>query len=124
MLSDPVGEAPAKVADSVSEVEPLPTQALDDVVHQRVRLGILTITNEARRVEFRFLQASLSLTGGNLSQHLRVLENAGLVRIDKGFEARKSRTWIAITREGRAALRREIVSLKALVDRVERTGDQ
>ncbi|HLN05449.1 MAG TPA: transcriptional regulator [Acidimicrobiales bacterium] len=96
-----------------------PTDGLDDVVHQRVRLGILTITNEATRVEFRFLLDSLGLTAGNLSQHLRVLENAGLVRIEKGVEGRRPRTWIAITKTGRLALRQEITSLKALVRRVE-----
>jgi DNA-binding MarR family transcriptional regulator len=84
-----------------------------------VRLGVLTVANEARRVEFRFLQESMKLTAGNLSQHIRVLEEAGFVKVEKGVEGRRPRTWVTITREGRAALREEISALKALVRRVE-----
>ena len=47
-----------------------PANGLDDVVHQRVRLGILTVAHEARQVEFGYLRTSLGLTAGNLSQHL------------------------------------------------------
>jgi DNA-binding MarR family transcriptional regulator len=108
--------------DATPTSAPGPTTEIDDVVHQRVRLGILTITNEARRVEFRFLLDSLGLTAGNLSQHLRVLENAGLIHIEKGTEGRRPRTWIAITKTGRLALHREIAALKALVRRVEDLG--
>lgn len=96
-----------------------PTKNLNDVVHQRVRLGILTVVNEARRVDFNYLLETLALTGGNLSQHLRVLEDAGLVVIDKVIEGRKPRTWVSITRDGRRALRDEVEALKAIVKRVE-----
>ena len=58
-----------------------PANGLDDGVHQRVRLGILTIAHEARRVEFGFLRSNLELTAGNLSQHLGVLERAGVVLV-------------------------------------------
>ena len=98
-----------------------PTAGLDETVHQRVRLGVLTIANEARRVEFRFLQETMGLTAGNLSQHIRVLEEAGFVKVEKGVEGRRPRTWVAITRDGKAALRQEIVALKVLVDRFEGT---
>ena len=95
------------------------TVRLDETVHQRVRLGVLTIANEARRVEFRFLQETMGLTAGNLSQHIRVLEEAGFVKVEKGLDGRRPRTWLAITRDGKAALREEIAALKVLVDRFE-----
>ena len=76
---------------------PHPVTGLDDVVHQRVRLGILTIAHEARRVEFGFLRTQLELTAGNLSQHLGVLEAAGLVEVEKGYAGRRARTWITLT---------------------------
>lgn len=98
-----------------------PTDGLDETVHQRVRLGILTIANEARRVEFRYLQDVMDLTAGNLSQHIRVLEEAGFVKVEKGVDGRRSRTWVAITRSGKVALREEISALKALVARVDGT---
>jgi DNA-binding MarR family transcriptional regulator len=96
-----------------------PVNGLDDVVHQRVRLGILTIAHEARRVEFGYLRTTLELTAGNLSQHLTTLENAGLVTIDKGYEGRRARTWVSLTKAGNTALREEIIHLKRLISELE-----
>ncbi|MEU1422053.1 transcriptional regulator [Kitasatospora sp. NPDC005751] len=96
-----------------------PTSSLDDVVHQRVRLGILAVAKEARRVEFTFLRDTLGLTAGNLSQHLGVLEKAGLVTIDKGYEGRRARTWIHLTKAGKQALHDEVTALKALIRQLE-----
>jgi DNA-binding MarR family transcriptional regulator len=96
-----------------------PVSGLNDIVHQRVRLGILTIAREARQVEFSFLRASLELSPGNLSQHLSVLENAGLISIEKGYAGKRARTWISVTNAGRAALAEEIAQLKLLISRVE-----
>lgn len=98
-----------------------PATALDEVVHQRVRLGILAITSEARRVEFSFLRTTLDLTAGNLSQHLTVLENADLISIEKGYEGKRPRTWVTLTATGQAALRAELAHLKKLIRQVERT---
>ena len=97
-----------------------PVNGLDDVVHQRVRLGILAITQEARRVEFGFLRTTLELTAGNLSQHLTVLENAGLIVIEKGYEGRRGRTWIQRTKAGRRALNDEVAALKTLIHQLEK----
>jgi DNA-binding MarR family transcriptional regulator len=96
-----------------------PANGLDDVVHQRVRLGILTIAHEARRVEFGYLRTQLGLTGGNLSKHLSVLEEAGLIDVEKGYEGRRGRTWITLTDAGTTALAEEIGRLKQLIARVE-----
>jgi len=97
-----------------------PVNGLDDVVHQRVRLGILAVTHEARRVEFSFLRDTLDLTAGNLSQHLGVLERAGLIDIEKGYDGRRPRTWVSLTKAGGAALRAELAALKALIHQLER----
>ena len=63
-----------------------PTRGLDDTVHQRHRLGVLTITAEAQRADFGYLRDALGLTPGNLSRHLMVLEEAGLIQVEKGYE--------------------------------------
>jgi DNA-binding MarR family transcriptional regulator len=84
-------------------------------VHQRHRLGILTITSRARQADFGYLRETLGLTSGNLSTHLTVLEDAGLVRVEKGYEGRRPRTWVSITREGRAALAAELQALAQLI---------
>ncbi|MGW0181667.1 transcriptional regulator [Nocardia sp. NPDC003345] len=96
-----------------------PTSGLDDIVHQRVRLGILIIAHEARRVEFGFLRTTLELTTGNLSRHLTVLEEAGLVEIEKGYEGKRGRTWVHLTTAGEKALSDEITRLKRIISRVE-----
>ena len=93
-----------------------PTNGLDDTVHQRHRLGILTITAEAR-AEFGYLRDALGLTPGNLSRHLTVLEEAGLVHVEKGYQGRRPRTWVRITARGRAALAAELAALTELVRR-------
>ena len=93
-----------------------PTNGLDDTVHQRHRLGILTITAEAR-AEFGYLRGALGLTPGNLSRHLTVLEEAGLVQVEKGYQGRRPRTWVRITGRGRDALAAELATLTELVDR-------
>ena len=93
-----------------------PTTELDDVVHQRARLGILAVLVEADRADFNFLRTTLSLTDGNLSRHLQVLEGAGCVEIRKVFEGKRPRTWIKATTRGRDAFARELEALRALVD--------
>ncbi|MET8451120.1 winged helix-turn-helix domain-containing protein [Streptomyces sp. NPDC005209] len=101
------------------EAELHPTQSLDDTVHQRVRLGILTIAREADRVEFSFLKKQLAVTDGNLSRHLKVLEDSNLITVEKGYAGRRPRTWIALTREGAQALDAELRALRALVLRLD-----
>jgi DNA-binding MarR family transcriptional regulator len=91
-----------------------PTNGLDDTVHQRHRLGVLTITAEAK-AEFGYLRDALGLTAGNLSRHLTVLEEAGLVHVEKGYAGRRPRTWVRITSRGRAALAAELAALTELM---------
>ncbi len=101
-----------------------PTNGLDDTVHQRHRLGILTITAEAKRADFGYLQEALGLTPGNLSRHLSVLETAGMVQVEKGYAGRRPRTWVRITSTGRAALAVELATLTELVRRHGQRGTQ
>jgi DNA-binding transcriptional ArsR family regulator len=111
------GSPPAQVpGPPVPDGAAHPTNGLDDTVHQRHRLGILTIAAEAR-AEFSYLQDALALTPGNLSRHLSVLEDAGLVQVDKGYQGRRPRTWVRITGSGRAALAAELATLTELVRR-------
>lgn len=96
-----------------------PANGLDDTVHQRARLGILAVLAEVKRADFNHLREVLELTDGNLSRHLRTLEDAGYVEITKAFEDRRPRTWLALTSVGKQALRAEVAALRALIGRVE-----
>jgi DNA-binding MarR family transcriptional regulator len=102
-----------------TEPDQHPVTCLDDVVHQRVRLGILTVAHQARRVEFGFLRTALGLTAGNLSQHLAVLEKAGLIHVEKGYEGKRARTWLSLTPAGGRALQDEVTQLKRLIQQIE-----
>jgi DNA-binding MarR family transcriptional regulator len=108
--------APGADGQTAADQTAHPTNGLDDTVHQRHRLGILTITAEAR-ADFGYLRDALGLTPGNLSRHLTVLEEAGLIGVEKGFQGRRPRTWVRITGTGRAALAAEVAALAELVRR-------
>jgi DNA-binding MarR family transcriptional regulator len=101
-----------------------PAQRLDDVVHQRVRLGILAILAEAQRADFTYLRDTLELTDGNLARHLRVLDEAGYISLDKTFEAGRPRTWVSATRSGLVAFEEEVSSLRDLLARVQHIGNE
>jgi len=96
-----------------------PTRRLDDVIHQRVRFGILAVLIEADRADFAFLKERLDLTDGNLSRHLQVLEEAGFVAITKTFEGRRPRTWATATRTGRAGFHEHLVALQEIIDQTK-----
>ena len=100
-----------------------PVNDLEETTHQRVRLGILAVLAESRRADFSYLRGTLELTDGSLSRHLRVLEEAGYIRVEKTFEGRRPRTWISLTRAGRAALDAEVAALRRLLDRVGAAGE-
>jgi DNA-binding MarR family transcriptional regulator len=105
----PAGEVPAH-----------PSTVLDEVVHQRARLGILTVLSECGRADFSYLKGVLRLTDGNLGRHLEILAGDGLVRITKGYEGRRPRTWAEITQPGEDALAGQVAAMRELVERFDR----
>jgi predicted ArsR family transcriptional regulator len=100
-----------------------PIHRLDDDVHQRVRLGILTVLTGVARADFGHLKSTLGVTDGNLGRHLESLAAAGYVDLDKVIDGRRPRTWVKITRTGRAALKQEVQALRDLLDTLNTTAD-
>jgi predicted ArsR family transcriptional regulator len=96
-----------------------PIHRLDDDVHQRVRLGILAVLTSVAKADFAHLKTTLQVTDGNLGRHLQVLEQSGLIAVDKTTENGRPRTWLQVTRKGRAALRRELQALNDLIAEIE-----
>ena len=75
---------------------------LDRVIHEKARLGIMTsLVGHSKGLAFADLKKLCGLTDGNLSRHLQVLEEAGLVRIDKSFEGKRPLTKCHLTAAGR-----------------------
>ena len=97
-----------------------PSVVLDEVVHQRARLGILAVLSECGRADFSYLKRVLRLTDGNLGRHLEVLAEDDLITITKGYEGRRPRTWAEITPPGEAALAAQVAAMRQLVERFDR----
>ncbi len=87
---------------------------LDKLVHEPARLAILTALDACANADFVFLQRLTGLTAGNLSAHLAKLQEGGLVRIEKQFVGRVPNTKVALTKEGRAAVKRHWRGLRRL----------
>jgi len=91
---------------------------LDRVIHERVRLGIVSALASARSLSFNELKDLLDITDGNLSVHARRLEDAGFVACDKAFVDRVPRTEFRLTAAGRKALDEYLGHMEALIRRV------
>ncbi len=76
---------------------------IDDVIHGRLRLGVMAYLSGSGIAEFNELKAKLQASDGNLSVHLRKLEEAGYVEIEKTYLGRKPLTRVSITENGRTA---------------------
>ena len=91
---------------------------LNETIHQSTRLRIMTLLvslPEEDRFAYGFIQQTLDLTGGNLTTHLRKLEDAGYLVIAKEFVDSKPRTWVQATSLGRRAFAEYLSNLhKAL----------
>lgn len=114
-------EASAK-AEPRNDQAAHPATALDEVVHQRARLGILTVLSECGRADFSYLRNILRLTDGNLGRHLEILADDGLITIIKGYEGRRPRTWAEITKAGESALAAQMAAMRQLVERFDSRG--
>jgi DNA-binding transcriptional ArsR family regulator len=88
---------------------------LDRVIHERVRLAIVSALAARDAMSFNELKALLNTTDGNLSVHARRLEDAGYVSCAKTFEGRLPKTTYRLTAEGRRALERYLAHLEAVI---------
>jgi DNA-binding MarR family transcriptional regulator len=89
---------------------------IDEVIHGRIRLGIIAYLASADVADFNELKAVLDATQGNLSVHLRKLEDAGYVAIEKSFLGRKPLTRVRLTALGRGAFADYLKAMSKLID--------
>jgi DNA-binding HxlR family transcriptional regulator len=92
--------------------------ALDRLIHERVRLGILSALAVDPTLSFNELKQLLGASDGNLSVHARRLEDAGYIACGKSFAGRVPRTDYTLTSAGRAALGRYLDRMETLIDEV------
>ncbi len=90
-------------------------QKLDRLIHERLRLGILSALSVSDSLTFNELKKLLESTDGNLSVHARKLEEAGYIACSKSFEGRMPKTEYKLTASGRRALERYLDHMEALI---------
>ena len=94
---------------------------LDRLVHERLRLGILSALSVNESLTFNELKKLLDTTDGNLSVHARKLEDAGYISCSKSFEGRTPKTEYSLTAAGRRALERYLDHMEALIGRMRKS---
>lgn len=116
------GETPStrRLAGIAGSGEGTPLE-LDRLIHERMRLAIVSALAVNESLSFNELKAMLDTSDGNLSVHARRLEEAGYVSCDKHFEGRVPRTEYRLAAAGRAALDRYLNHMEALI-RATRDG--
>jgi DNA-binding MarR family transcriptional regulator len=92
-----------------------PPEELDRLIHERIRLGIVAALAANDALTFAELRDVLKTTDGNLSVHARKLEEAGYIRVTKGFEDRKPRTEYRLTPKGRRALEQYLQQMEGIL---------
>lgn len=108
--------------ESVRSAAPKPVSAnLDRLIHERIRLGIVSALAVNRSLTFNELKALLKTTDGNLSVHARKLEEADYIQCTKSFDGRLPKTEYRLTAAGRKALEHYLDHMEALI-RATREG--
>ena len=100
------------------------TDTLDRVIHERARLGIMTILAAEEEAEFTALKKALNLSDGNLNAHLKVLEKNGYITAVKEFVKNRPRTVYRVTGQGRKAFEEYVGSLEKFLKRISRNRDE
>lgn len=103
-------EQPARQAPAA-----VPARELDRLIHERVRLGIVSALAVNESLTFNDLKRLLETTDGNVSVHARKLEDAGYIACTKEFDGRVPRTSYSLTDSGRAALEKYLNHMEALI---------
>jgi DNA-binding MarR family transcriptional regulator len=90
-------------------------QQLDDIIHSRIRLAIIAVLISVDEAEFNFLKEKVHTTDGNLSVHIRKLEEAKYITVKKDFVDRKPKTIYALSNKGRKAFEIYVERLERLI---------
>ena len=90
-------------------------EALDETIHQKARLGIMSTLLALGEADFRLLKETLGLTDGNLSTHLALLEERGYISVTKSFRGKKPHTLARPTIGGRRAFHRYLAALERII---------
>ena len=93
----------AKTPDTSEDENEFDYREIDDLIHGRVRLTLMAYLSGAGTADFTEMRKKLAVTDGNLSIHLRKLEDAGYIDVEKRFKERRPQTLCHLTEKGRRA---------------------
>jgi DNA-binding MarR family transcriptional regulator len=88
---------------------------LDEIIHPQARLAIMAYLNGIEGASFTTLRDALEVTDGNLSVHLRRLQDASYIDVNKSFVDRKPNTFVSITKKGQKAFMEYLATLEKLL---------
>jgi DNA-binding MarR family transcriptional regulator len=91
-----------------------PRHELDDLFGHPVRFSIIALLAAAERAEFGFVRDELEINDSNLSKQVSALEQAGYLKVEKFFVAKRGRTWLLLTKEGRRRFDRHLAALRSI----------
>jgi len=100
---------------------PVIPERIDPVIHERVRLSIVSSLAMVQEMSFKELKEKLSLSDGNLSAHARKLEASGYIEIAKSFKGRRPHTAMRLSRKGRRAYRDYLTLLQEIIGQSQET---
>jgi len=100
---------------------PQSAHEIDRLIHERLRLGIISALAVNESLTFNELKHTVKTTDGNLSVHARKLEDAGYINCSKSFEGRTPKTEYKLTAAGRRALERYLDHMEALIGRMRKS---
>lgn len=104
--------SPAKKKDKASIMD------IDRLIHEPARMMIMSHLFVVERADFIYLMRQTGLTWGNLSAHLTKLEEAGYLKVEKGYKGRKPSTMLSLTPQGRSAFQSYVEKMKAMLEKM------
>lgn len=104
--------------------DPIKPDDIDPIIHERVRLAIVSALAVAPEMSFNDLKATLGLSDGNLSAHAASLQKAGYIEIAKTFKGRRPYTAMRLTAVGLEAFRRYVETLRKIVEKGAQAMDE
>ncbi len=97
---------------------------IDPVIHERVRLSIMSVLAVAPEMSFNELKSTLGLSDGNLSAHATSLQRAGYIEIAKTFKGRRPHTTMRLTASGQQAFQGYVETLRKIIDKGDKVMEE
>jgi len=91
-----------------------PRHELDELLGHPVRFSIVALLAAASQADFRFIRDQVEVSDSVLSKQMSSLEQAGYVKVKKGFIGRRARTWLSLTNAGRRTYERHLLALRSI----------